>query len=124
MRPELGMTPIEDPNLISVGQTLCIPASAAVTTPAPAQSTGAVTGTGTVTGTGLLDQNVADLPEGKSKLVFENLSAWDLIFDLSGPTIATMIIPPAAKQEFISSRELILITATNPGGALHSSRYL
>jgi LysM repeat protein len=111
-----GYDPITDPNLISVGQTLCIPASTAVTTPAPAQSTTAVTGTSTVTGTGLLDQNVADLPEGKSKLVFENLSAWDLIFDLSGPTIATMIIPPAGKQEFIIEPGNYTYNGHQPGG--------
>jgi LysM repeat protein len=110
-----GYQSIEDPNLISVGQTLCIPGSATVST--PAQSTEAVTGTSTVTETGLLGQDIlADLPEGKSKLVFENLSAWDLIFDLSGPTIATMIIPPAGKQEFIIEPGTYSYNGHQPGG--------
>jgi LysM repeat protein len=110
-----GYDPIEDPNFITVGQTLCIPGSTVAAT--PAQSTGAVTQTGTVTETGLLGQDMAaDLPEGMSKLVFENLSAFDLVFDLTGPTIDTLIIPRGGKQEFIIEPGTYTYNGHQPGG--------
>jgi hypothetical protein len=60
---------------------------------------------------------MANVPEGQSKLIFENLSSVDLVFDLSGLTRASAVIPPSGKQEFIIEPGAYTYNGHQPGGA-------
>lgn len=97
---------IDDPNLIVVGQTLCIPASTdAEMAPSDAEMA-PTTGNGaapTVPNDEAMtpDNQMITVPEGKGVLVFENLSSYDIVFDLSGPTPDSLVVPPGAKQNFV-----------------------
>lgn len=103
---------IDDPDLIEVGQTICIPGSPEA---AAATSAGenAPTPAGVTTTAG--DQTTA-VPEGKAVVVFENFSFVDLVFDLSGPTPDSLVIPPDGKQEFILEPGQYTYHAHQPGG--------
>jgi LysM repeat protein len=107
---------IDDPDLIEVGQTICIPGSP------EAQTTPATTGEDEVTtaptgSTTLADEEqMAAIPEGKAKLVFENFSFVDLVFDVSGPTPDSLVVVPDGKNEFILEPGTYNYNAHQPGG--------
>jgi hypothetical protein len=104
-------TTIDNPNLIVVGQVLCIPATTAaeMTTPSsPATGSGmapveepAQNDEAMAMPQDNQDQMTMDIPDGKGVVVFENLSSVDLVFDLSGPTPDSLVVPPGAKQDFV-----------------------
>ncbi|MBE7556342.1 MAG: fasciclin domain-containing protein [Anaerolineales bacterium] len=103
---------IDDPDLIEVGQTICIPGSAeAVAT----TTTGEDAATPQDAATTAADQITA-VPEGKAIVIFENFSFVDLVFDLSGPTPDSLVIPPDGKQEFILEPGQYTYHAHQPGG--------
>lgn len=106
---------IDDPNLIEVGQTVCIPGSPeAQTTPATTgEDTAAAPANSTATAG---DQQMAAVPEGKARLVFENFSFVDLVFDVSGPTAESLVVVPDGKNEFILEPGLYNYNAHQPGG--------
>jgi uncharacterized surface protein with fasciclin (FAS1) repeats len=106
-----GYATIVDPNIIVVGETLCIPGSAGTPALTPAESE-ATTPQDTLAG----GEVAAAVPEGMSRLVFENLSSVDLVLDLSGPTRDSLVIPPGAKQEFIIEPGQYNYNAHQPGG--------
>jgi LysM repeat protein len=142
---------IDDPNLIVVGQTLCIPANPVQTTSSPAAPSATENGgtgaqvtpststtpsttenetlppqtpgsTGTTPSTtedeAMLDTEsmTIDVPEGMGLVIFENLSSFDLIVDLSGPTPDSLIVPPGAKQQFILEPGDYGYNGHQPGG--------
>jgi uncharacterized surface protein with fasciclin (FAS1) repeats len=107
---------IDDPNIISVGQTLCIPGS-------PQTQTAAQTPTGQPETTAPLndaavtaDQTQVEVPEGKAALIFENYSFVDLVFDLSGPTADSAVVVPDGKQEFVLEPGQYNYNGHQPGG--------
>lgn len=102
---------IDDPDLIEVGQTVCIPGSPEAATTTAGENT---TTPQDVTTTAA-DQTTA-VPEGKAVVVFENFSFVDLVFDLSGPTPDSLVIPPDGKQEFILEPGQYTYHAHQPGG--------
>lgn len=102
---------IDNPDLIEVGQTICVPGSPTAQTSAAPQD--AVTpDESTVTAA---DQ-MSDVPEDKGGLVFQNYSFVDLVFDLSGPSPDSLVIPPDGKQEFVLEPGEYNYHAHQPGG--------
>jgi hypothetical protein len=59
----------------------------------------------------------ADIPEGKGKLLVENVSAVDLVFDISGPVHDTAVIPPTGRQPFMLDPGSYQFSGHQPGGA-------
>jgi hypothetical protein len=104
-------TLIDNPDLIEVGQTVCIPGLPEAQTTAAGEET--VTPADSVA---LADDQTTATPEGKAKLVFENFSFVDLVFDLSGPTAESMVVVPDGKQEFILEPGVYNYNAHQPGG--------
>ncbi|MBI1880936.1 MAG: fasciclin domain-containing protein [Chloroflexi bacterium] len=103
---------IDNPDLIEVGQVVCIPGSPeAQTTVAPEDAV-----TPTDSSTLLADDQIAAVPDGKSKLIFENFSFVDLVFDLSGPMPDSVVVPPDGKQEFILEPGEYTYQGHQPGG--------
>ncbi len=108
--------PIDSADLIFAGQTLCIPASPdAEVTPATAE-TGETEATPEADTTTEETLAAGDIPEGQSKLVFENLSAVDLVVDINGPSIGTANVPPGSMAEFIVDPGSYTYNAHQPGG--------
>jgi uncharacterized surface protein with fasciclin (FAS1) repeats len=107
---------IDDPNIISVGQTLCIPGSpqaqTTAQTPASQPATTAPLNNAAVTA----DQAPVEVPEGKAALIFENYSFVDLVFDLSGPTADSAVVVPDGKQEFVLEPGQYNYNGHQPGG--------
>jgi uncharacterized surface protein with fasciclin (FAS1) repeats len=99
---------IDNPDLILVGQTLCIPGAPGV------EAAGGVTPTDNEAM--LSDEAMMTVPEDKSLVIVENLSSVDLIVDLSGPTRDSQVVPPAAKQEFIVEPGQYQYDGHQPGG--------
>ncbi len=112
---------IDDPNLIVVGQTLCIPGSTetqsspSVTEMAPTSGSEATSTSGDET-MAAEDEMMMTVPEGQSVVIFENLSSFDLVFDLSGPTPDSLVVPPGAKQTFILEPGQYRYDGHQPGG--------
>jgi hypothetical protein len=107
-------TRIDDPNLIEVGQTLCIPSPQGFTQ--QGQPAMQPSGTGSQQQTGLM-ADVFSVPEGKSKILFENLSSRDLIIDISqGPTPQSMWIGPGQQQTFVVDPGQYLLMGHEPVG--------
>jgi LysM repeat protein len=102
---------IDDPDLIEVGQTICIPGSPEAGT----TTAGENAATPQDATTTAADQTTA-VPEGKAIVIFENFSFVDLVFDLSGPTPDSLVIPPDGKQEFILEPGQYTYQAHQPGG--------
>ena len=103
---------IDDPDMINVGQTLCIPGS-----PQPKRATGEEEATTpTDSAAAAADQTEIEIPEGKAALIFENYSFVDLVFDLSGPTADSLVVVPDGKQEFILDPGQYSYNAHQPGG--------
>lgn len=42
------------------------------------------------------DEMMMNIPEGQGLVVFENFTFHDLVFDLSGPTPDSLVVPPGA----------------------------
>jgi len=103
---------IEDPNLIVVGQTLCIPGSTE-TAVAPETQPQQMAPADQMTPE---EQSMLSVPEGKSKLIFENLSSVDLVVDFSGPTPDSLVIPPGAQQAFVLDPGQYGYNGHQPGG--------
>lgn len=123
---------IDDPNLIVVGQTLCIPATATQTptlspaapsatenetltpqTPAPTTTAPSTTENEAMSGS---ESMMLPVPAGLGRVIFENLSSFDLVIDLSGPTPDSLVVPPGAKQEFILEPGQYGYNGHQPGG--------
>ena len=104
---------IDNPDLIDVGQTVCIPGSPEAQTGtdvvAPQDAT-------TPANSSMADASTADVPEDKGKVVFENFSFVDLVIDLSGPTPDSLVVPPDGKQEFILEPGEYSYHSHQPGG--------
>ena len=112
--------PIDDPNLIFVGQTLCIPEN---TEAEALMSGGAVTapsaeGEVMATEEATMDEMAMfDIPEGKALVNFENFASVDLILDLSGPTRLSTNVAPGASQELFVDPGDYTFNGHQPGGA-------
>jgi uncharacterized surface protein with fasciclin (FAS1) repeats len=104
---------IDDPNIIVVGQTLCIPGPAETTVAPETQPQQQTAPTDQMTPE---EQSMLSVPEGKSKLIFENLSSVDLVVDLSGPTPDSLVIPPGAQQAFVLDPGQYGYNGHQPGG--------
>jgi uncharacterized surface protein with fasciclin (FAS1) repeats len=102
---------IDDPDLIEVGQTVCIPGSPEAETTTAGENVTTPADVTTTAG----DQTTA-VPEGKAIVIFENFSFVDLVFDLSGPTPDSLVIVPDGKQEFILEPGQYTYQAHQPGG--------
>lgn len=103
---------IDDPDVINVGQTLCIPGSPQAQTPAGEEAAT----TPTDSAAAAADQTEIEIPEGKAALLFENYSFVDLVFDLSGPTPDSLVVVPNGKQVFILDPGQYNYNAHQPGG--------
>jgi uncharacterized surface protein with fasciclin (FAS1) repeats len=103
---------IDNPDVINVGQTLCIPGSPQAQTPAGAE--GATTPTDSAAMAA--DQPSVEVPEGKGMLIFENYAFVDLVFDLSGPMADSAVVVPDGKQEFVLDPGSYNYNAHQPGG--------
>ena len=103
---------IDDPDVINVGQTLCIPGSPQAQTPAGEEEAT----TPTDSAAAAADQTEIEIPEGKAALLFENYSFVDLVFDLSGPTPDSLVVVPDGKQVFILDPGQYNYNAHQPGG--------
>ena len=100
---------ITNPNVINVGQTLCIPGSTATT---PATSPGGAEAP-------MSDEEAmvtTTIPEGMGLVLFENLSSFDLVIDFSGPTPDSLVVPPGATQEFFLEPGEYGYNGHQPGG--------
>lgn len=106
-------SPIDDPNVIVEGQVLCIPGPILETqTPTTtAQMTSALENAEVVS-----DENMMVVPEGKSIVIFENLSSFDVVIDFSGPTPDSLVVPPGTKQKFILTPGQYGYDGHQPGG--------
>lgn len=100
---------IDDPNIINVGQTLCIPGSTQAETTEMMSSTAGEEAM-------MSDEVMMTVPEDKSLLIFENLSSFDVVIDLSGPTPDSLVVPPETKQEFILEPGQYQYDGHQPGG--------
>jgi uncharacterized surface protein with fasciclin (FAS1) repeats len=103
---------IDDPNIISVGQTLCIPGSAQAQATTGQETTTTPTDSAAMTA----DQTQVEVPEGKAALLFENYSFVDLVVDISGPTADSAVIVPDGKQEFVLEPGQYNYNGHQPGG--------
>jgi uncharacterized surface protein with fasciclin (FAS1) repeats len=103
---------IDDPNIISVGQTLCIPGSAQAQATTGQETTTIPTDSAAMTA----DQTQVEVPEGKAALLFENYSFVDLVVDISGPTADSAVIVPDGKQEFVLEPGQYNYNGHQPGG--------
>jgi uncharacterized surface protein with fasciclin (FAS1) repeats len=103
---------IDDPDVINVGQTLCIPGSPQAQTPTGEEAAT----TPTDSAAAAADQTEIEIPEGKAALLFENFSFVDLVFDVSGPTPDTLVVVPDGKQVFILDPGQYNYNAHQPGG--------
>ena len=103
---------IDDPDVINVGQTLCISGSPQAQTPAGEEAAT----TPTASAAAAADQTEIEIPEGKAALLFENYSFVDLVFDLSGPTPDSLVVVPDGKQVFILDPGQYNYNAHQPGG--------
>lgn len=103
-------TAIANPNIISVGQTLCIPGPGGA---AAIAGTGVVTGPQQVQVPGL----TVEIPEGMAVVAVENVSAVDLVFDISGPQHDTEVIPPTGLNQFVLPPGDYNFNGHQPGGA-------
>lgn len=107
---------IDDPNLIEVGQTICIPGSPEAQTSTTTTGEDEVT-TAPADSTTLADEEqMTAIPEGKAKLIFENFSFVDLVFDVSGPTPDSLVVVPDGRNEFILEPGTYNYNAHQPGG--------
>ncbi|MCB0162719.1 MAG: fasciclin domain-containing protein [Anaerolineae bacterium] len=112
--------PVDDPNLIFVGQTLCIPENAEAEA---LMSGGAVTaptaeGEAMATEEAMMEEmSMYDIPEGKALVNFENFASVDLILDLTGPTRLSTSVAPGATQELFVEPGDYTFNGHQPGGA-------
>ncbi|MDM8528878.1 hypothetical protein QUF58_11815 [Anaerolineales bacterium HSG24] len=120
---------VEDANMLSIGQVLCIPTATPVTEEATAEGE-TVAATEETTGTveTAIEETPAistnqmfvedvEIPEGKIALLFENLSVADFIVDIIGPTtMDAQLILPTQKVVFILAPGSYRINGHSPGG--------
>lgn len=107
---------IADENIIEVGQVLCIPAGtgASVSAPAAAEEGEAAMEEG---GEMMAETSMSDVPEGMSKLRFENFAFVDLVVDIVGPSRETLVVPPQGTNDFILEPGAYNYQGHQPGGA-------
>ena len=122
-----GFATIDDPNVIEVGQTLCIPAQdgqqASTQQQGQFQQSGQQAGIqqqGQLQQSGqqgtMANQNVLAVPEGMSKIVFQNLSTRDLIVDVTnGPTPQSVWVNPGTQHEFVVQPGQYTVMGHQPG---------
>jgi LysM repeat protein len=137
-----GFATIADPNIIQVGQTLCIPAQAdqqastqqqgqfqqsgqqaGMQQQGQLQQSGQQAGMqqqGQLQQSGqqgtMANQNMLSVPEGLSKIVFQNLSSRDLIVDVSnGPTPQSVWVNPGTQHEFVVQPGQYTVMGHQPG---------
>jgi LysM repeat protein len=118
---------IDDPNTIQVGQTLCIPAQDGQQ--ANTQQQGQFQQSGQQAGMQqqgqsqqsgqqdmMANQNLLSVPEGMSKIVFQNLSSRDLIVDVTnGPTPQSVWVNPGTQHEFVVQPGQYTVMGHQPG---------
>jgi LysM repeat protein len=107
-----GFATLNDPDLIEVGQVLCIPAQGAQQAGTqPGQQGQFQQG-----GEQAMQDDMFSVPEGMSKVIFENLSSRDLIVDVSGgPTPQSVWVGPGTRQEFVVQPGAYVIIGHQPG---------
>ena len=122
-----GFATIDDPNIVEVGQTLCIPAQpgqqANTQQQGQLQQSGQQANTqqqGQLQQSGqqdtLANQNLLSVPEGMSKVVFQNLSTRDLIVDITnGPTPQSVWVNPGTQHEFVVQPGQYTVMGHQPG---------
>jgi LysM repeat protein len=123
-----GFATIDDPNTIQVGQTLCIPAQAGQQAGMQPQQdqfqqSGQQAGMqqqGQFQQDGqqgmMTNQSALSVPEGMSKIVFENLSQRDLIVDVSmGPSPQSVWVNPGTQHQFVVQPGQYTIMGHQPG---------
>jgi LysM repeat protein len=122
-----GFATIDDPNIIEVGQTLCIPAQAGQQASTPQQGQFQQSGQqagmqqqGQLQQSGqqgtVANQNVLSVPEGMSKIVFQNLSSRDLIVDITnGPSPQSVWVNPGTQHEFVVQPGQYTVMGHQPG---------
>jgi len=123
-----GFATIDDPNVIQVGQTLCIPAqdgqqASMQQQQGQFQQDGQQAGMqqqGQLPQDGQQDtmanQSVLSVPEGMSKIVFQNLSPRDLIVDVSnGPSPQSVWVNPGTQHEFVVQPGQYTVMGHQPG---------
>lgn len=124
-----GFATIADANVIEVGQTLCIPAQTGqqqATTgmqPGQLQQSGQQQATTGMQQQGQFNQgltanqNMFSVPQGMSKVIFENMSSRDLIVDVSnGPTPQSVWVGPGQQQQFVVQPGEYIVMGHQPGG--------
>ena len=110
-------TRIDDPNVIQVGQVLCIPEGGQLAQgqstfqqgdPSTFQPTPAQQGFG---------GDLFDVPEDMAKVIVENLSSRDLIVDISmGPQPQSQWVGPGEQHTFVIQPGEYNLTGHEPGG--------
>jgi hypothetical protein len=124
-----GFATLTDPNVITVGQTLCIPAQAGQQQAGTQQGLQGTMQQGQQAGMqqgqqGQFQQGnqqamagVFSVPQGMSKVFFENLSSRDLIVDVSnGPTPQSVWVGPGQQQAFVVQPGQYTVMGHQPGG--------
>lgn len=107
-----GFATLNDPNLIEVGQVLCIPQGAQQAGTQPGQQGQFQQGNNQQA----LQNDMFSVPQGMSKIIFENLSSRDLIVDVSeGPTPQSVWVGPGTRQEFVVQPGAYVIMGHQPG---------
>jgi LysM repeat protein len=107
-----GFATLDDPNVIQVDQTLCIPAQAGQQ--ASTQQQGQLPQSlqqGTIA-----NQNLLSVPEGMSKIIFQNLGSRDLIVDVTnGPTPQSVWVNPGFQHQFVVQPGQYTVMGHQPG---------
>lgn len=127
-----GFATLTDPNVITVGQTLCIPAQAGQQQAGMQPGQQGTMQQGQQAGMqqgqqgqqGQFQQGnqqamagVFSVPQGMSKVFFENLSSRDLIVDVSnGPTPQSVWVGPGQQQAFVVQPGQYTVMGHQPGG--------
>ncbi len=107
---------IDDPSVIQVGQTLCIPAQAGQQQANLQQNQQQAQQTGQQQA-GVQQDAALSVPQGMSKVIFENLSSTDLIVDVSeGPTAQSVWVEPGTREQFVVEPGEYVIMGHEPGG--------
>jgi len=124
---DASYTTITDPNILNVGQTLCIPstttAPAAVTeTPSveageATEETGAMAEAEEATTADKMMVEGINIDAGKAAILIENLSPAELIIDLT-PANLTQMVQPTGKHVFIVDPGSYSLNVHSPGGGV------
>ncbi len=111
--------------LVAKGGTTVVAAPATATTATTTTATPVSTATTattatatTATTTTAVSKPAVNIPQGKGAFSFENLSTAELIVDVIGPDVPTLVIPPTGKNVFILTPGSYKFNAHSPGGGV------